>query len=67
MIHSIRLSRLTHPRATLIAIVLLAVVLGLFGIVASALLPELSTTTPVAMPPVVQYAVGIFEHWALGS
>ena len=67
MIHSIRLSRLTHPRATLIAIVLLAVVLGLFGIVASALLPELSTTTPVAMPPVVQYAAGIFEHWTLGS
>ena len=67
MIHSIRLSRLTHPRATLIAIVLLAVVLGLFGIVASALLPELSTTTPVSMPLVVQYAAGIFEHWTLGS
>ena len=67
MIHSIRLSRLTHPRATLTAIVLLAVVLGLFGIVASALLPELSTTTPVAMPLVVQYAAGIFEHWTLGS
>ncbi|MCZ6710468.1 MAG: hypothetical protein O7B25_08905 [Gammaproteobacteria bacterium] len=66
MIHSIRLSRLTHPRATLIAIVLLAVVLGLFGIVASALHPELSTTTPVAMPHVVQYAAGVFERWSLG-
>jgi hypothetical protein len=38
----IRLSRLTHPRASLLAIVLLAVVFGLFGVVASAAHPELS-------------------------
>jgi hypothetical protein len=42
----IRLSRLTHPRASLIAIVLLAVVFGLFGVVASAAHPELSHAAP---------------------
>ena len=50
MYQSIRLSRLTHPRASLIAMVLLTLVFGLFGLVASALHPELSALDPATMP-----------------
>ncbi len=63
MNHSIRLSRLTHPRASLIALVLLAVVFGLFGIVASALHPELSAAVPATVPSLFEFAAGLFNNW----
>lgn len=40
MYQSNRLSRITHPRTSPMAIVLLAVVFGVFGAVASTLHPE---------------------------
>jgi hypothetical protein len=53
MNNSFRLSRLTHPRASLFAIILLAVVFGIFGLVASAMHPELTFTPPLARESVM--------------
>ena len=46
MNHSIRLSRVNHPRGTLVAVVLLTAVFLLFGVFANALHPELATQAP---------------------
>ena len=59
MYNSSRLSRLTHPRATLIAMVLLVVVFGLFGAFASAAHPELSLTTPATF----EAAATVLSTW----
>ncbi len=48
MNNSMRLSRLNHPRGTLVAMVLLAAVFLLFGAFAHALLPELTAGAPEA-------------------
>jgi len=64
--HSFRLSRLTHPRATLVAIILLAVVFGLFGAVANALHPELSAVAPAA-PDTWAGVVQLIDGWIIQS
>lgn len=46
MNYSIRLSRLSHPRATMLAMILLAAVFLLFGLFANALHPELAMQAP---------------------
>lgn len=61
MIREIRLSRLTHPRATLVAMALLAVVFILFGVFANAL-----PTHPVAPPNTFDGAVFLISDWVLG-
>ncbi len=53
MNHSIRLSRVNHPRGTLVAMVLLAAVFLLFGVFAHALHPELAAQTPAATSDVM--------------
>ena len=67
MYDSIRLSRLTHPRASLIAMVLLAIVFGLFGIVASLLHPELGAAGPAAAPNTFEGAALLFSNWIFCS
>ncbi len=53
MNHSIRLSRVNHPRGTLVAMVLLAAVFLLFVFLAHALHPELAAQTPAATSDVM--------------
>ncbi len=53
MNHSIRLSRVNHPRGTLVAMVLLAAVFLLFGVFANALHPELAAQAPAATSDVM--------------
>ncbi len=53
MNHSIGLSRVNHPRGTLVAMVLLAAVFLLFGVFAHALHPELAAQTPAATSDVM--------------
>ncbi len=48
MNYSIRLSRLNHPRGTLVAMALLTAVFLLFGVFAHALHPELAMQAPAA-------------------
>ena len=67
MNNSIRLSRLTHPRASLIAMVLLAVVFGLFGFVASALNPDLGASAAAAAPHSVEGVAAFFSNWVFCS
>ncbi|MCB1682847.1 MAG: hypothetical protein R3E82_00780 [Pseudomonadales bacterium] len=61
MISEIRLSRLTHPRASLLAIILLAAVFVLFGMFANAL-----PTHPVAPPNTFDGAAFLISDWVLG-
>ena len=63
MYHSIRLSRLTHPRASLFAMVLLVLVFGVFGAVANAMHPELSVQGPAAAPNTYQGAAMLVSDW----
>lgn len=63
MNQSFRLSRLTHPRATFIAIILLAVVFGLFGAVASAMHPEPSTVEPDAAADLLTSTAHQLSGW----
>lgn len=62
ILNEIRMSRLSHPRATLFAMILLAVVFGLFGLIASAFEP--SYTPP---PTSLEGAARIFGDWLFGG
>jgi len=56
-----RMSRLSHPRATLVAMILLAVVFLLFGMFASAVEPHYAPA-----PNTIDGAVAIICDWVLG-
>lgn len=62
IISEYRMSRLSHPRATLFAMILLAVVFGLFGLVASAFEPSYSPP-----PSTFEGAAMIFGDWLFGA
>jgi len=62
IISEIRMSRLSHPRASLFAMLLLAAVFLLFGLVASAFEPGYSPA-----PNTVEGSAMIFGHWLLGG
>ena len=57
----IRMSRLRHPRASLFAMLLLAGVFLLFGMVASAYEPSYSPA-----PNTFEGSARIFGHWLMG-
>ena len=59
-IGDMRMSRLGHPRATLMAMILLAVVFLMFGIFASAVEPS-----HAAAPNTIDGAVAIIGDWVL--
>ena len=61
LVNEIRLSRLSHPRATLVAMVLLAAVFLLFGMFAGA-------TEPAAIPApnTLDGALLLIGDWAFG-
>ena len=59
MNHSIRLSRLNHPRGTLVAMVLLTAVFLLFGVFANALHPELVTQVPAEMSDIMSFLTSL--------
>jgi len=59
MNHSIRLSRVNHPRGTLVAMVLLATVFLLFGVFAHALHPELAAQAPAATSDVMLFLANL--------
>ena len=59
-VNEIRLSRLSHPRATLMAMVLLATVFLLFGVFASAIEPSHS-----AAPNTIEGALALIGDWML--
>ncbi|MGE0622959.1 MAG: hypothetical protein AB7I04_06825 [Pseudomonadales bacterium] len=61
-IGEMRLSRLSHPRATLFAIILLAVVFLLFGLFTSSV--DVSHTPA---PNTVDGAVSLIGHWVVAS
>lgn len=60
LIGDMRLSRLSHPRATLVAMVLLAVVFLLFGMFANAVEPAY---TPA--PNTIDGAITLIGDWVL--
>jgi hypothetical protein len=62
IISEIRMSRLRHPRASLFAMLLLAAVFLLFGLIASALEPGFSPA-----PNTLEGSAMIFGHWLLGG
>lgn len=62
MVSDMRLSRLTHPRATLLAMVLLAVVFLLFGMFASAVEPA-----HVPAPGTIDGAMVRIGSWLMTS
>ena len=57
-INEMRLSRLSHPRATLVAMILLALVFGAFGLLASA--AEVSYTPS---PASLGGSLSLISHW----
>ena len=59
-IDEMRLSRLSHPRATLVAMILLAVVFLLFGLLASA-----ADVSHTPAPNTVNGAVSLIGHWVM--
>jgi len=61
IISEIRMSRLSHPRATLFAMLLLAAVFLLFGIVVSGLVPDYSPA-----PSTIEGSAMIFADWLFG-
>jgi hypothetical protein len=67
MTQSTRLSRLTKPRTSLVAMALLALVFGLFGLITSALHPELGIAAPGALPPAFEGVAALFNNWTLGN
>jgi len=62
ILSEIRMSRLSHPRANLFAMLLLAVVFLLFGLVASAFEPGYSPA-----PNTLEGSAMIFGHWLVGG
>ena len=60
-VNDMRLSRLSHPRATLVAMVLLAAVFLLFGMFANAVEPSY---TPA--PNTIDGALALIGDWVLG-
>ena len=63
LINDMRLSRLSHPRATLVAIILLAVVFLLFGVVAQTMNPAVE----IPAPNTVDGAFMLLRIWAFGG
>ena len=61
-IGDMRLSRLSHPRASLVAMILLAVVFLMFGMIASAMEPSY---TPA--PNTINGAVSLIGDWMLAQ
>jgi hypothetical protein len=61
LISEIRMSRLSHPRASVFAMLLLAAVFLLFGLVASAYEPSYSPA-----PNTIEGTARIFGHWLMG-
>ena len=61
-IGEMRLSRLSHPRATLVAMILLAIVFLLFGLFANA--AEVHYTPA---PNSVSGAISLIGHWVTAS
>lgn len=62
IISEIRMSRLSHPRASLFAMLLLAAVFLLFGLIASAFEPGYSPA-----PNTFEGSAMIFGQWLLGG
>ena len=62
MFSEIRMSRLAQPRATVVAMILLAVVFLLFGVFASAVEPTYS-----AAPNTLEGMATIFGNWVFGA
>ena len=60
-VNEIRISRLSHPRATLMAMVLLAVVFLLFGMFANAI-----EVTHAAAPNTIEGAAVLISDWVFG-
>lgn len=63
LITDMRLSRLSHPRATLVAMILLAVVFLLFGVFAQAMYPA----PEMPAPNTVDGAFMLLRMWAFGA
>jgi hypothetical protein len=59
-ISDMRLSRLSHPRASLVAMILLAAVFLMFGMFASAMEPSYSPA-----PNTINGAAGLIGDWVL--
>jgi len=62
ILSEVRMSRLSHPRASLFAMLLLAGVFLLFGLVASAMEPGYSPA-----PNTFEGSAMIFGHWLFGG
>lgn len=60
-VNEIRISRLSHPRATLVAMVLLATVFLLFGMFANAI-----EVTHAAAPNTIEGAAVLISDWVFG-
>ncbi len=63
MINDMRLSRLSHPRATLVAMVLLAIVFLTFGVFAQAM----QGSVEMPAPNTIQGALVLVSDWAFGA
>ncbi|MCZ6458551.1 MAG: hypothetical protein O6766_04240 [Gammaproteobacteria bacterium] len=63
MINDMRLSRLSHPRATLVAMVLLAIVFLTFGVFAQAM----QGGVEMPAPNTIQGALVLVSDWAFGA
>ena len=64
-IGDMRLSRLSHPRASLLAMILLATVFVLFGMFASAVEPSY-TPAPDTIPGSINGAASLIGDWVIG-
>ena len=62
-INDMRLSRLSHPRATLVAMILLAVVFLTFGVFAQAMQPGVE----MPAPNTVEGALMLVSDWVFGA
>jgi len=64
---SLRLSRISHPRATLCAMILLALVFLFFGLVAQAYVPEVEWDGTASVEVQVLQSVSAFmRDWVVG-
>ncbi len=65
-IGDMRMSRLRHPRASLLAMVLLATVFVLFGMFASAAVEPSYTPAPITLPGTIDGAASLIGDWVVG-
>lgn len=63
-----RMSRLSHPRATLVAMILLAAVFLLFGMFASAVEPAcVPAPTGMSSPASIDGSLSLIGHWVVNA